>query len=65
MVLNELEGGLKHHSLLSSEEKKTLYRELLGVVKQEYEEIIKSEVQRAISADEGAMSRHAEITSIM
>jgi serine protein kinase len=57
MVLNELESGLKNHSLLSNEELKSDYRELLGVVKQEYEEIIKSEVQRAISADEGALQR--------
>jgi len=57
MVLNELEGGLKHHSLLSNEEQKADYRELLSVVKQEYEEIIKSEVQRAISADESALQR--------
>lgn len=57
MVLNELESGLKNHSLLSNEEQKADYRELLGVVRQEYEEIIKSEVQRAISADEGAMAR--------
>lgn len=57
MVLNELEGGLKHHSLISSEEKKKHYRELLAVVKQEYEDIVKSEVQRAISADEEAMAR--------
>ncbi len=57
MVLNELESGLKNHSLLSNEELKADYRELLGVVRQEYEEIIKGEVQRAISADEGAMQR--------
>jgi len=57
MVLNELEGGLKHHSLISNEEKKKHYRELLAVVKQEYEDIVKSEVQRAISADEEAMAR--------
>jgi serine protein kinase len=57
MVLNELDGGLKHHSLISSEEKRKHYRELLQVVKQEYEDIVKSEVQRAISADEEAMSR--------
>jgi serine protein kinase len=56
MVLNELESGLKNHSLLSNEELKSEYRELLGVVKQEYEEIIKAEVQRAISADESALS---------
>lgn len=57
MIMNELESGLKNHSLLSNEELKTDYRELLGVVKQEYEEIIKSEVQRAISADESALQR--------
>jgi serine protein kinase len=57
MVLNELESGLKHHSLISSEEKRKHYRELLAVVKQEYEDIVKSEVQRAISADEESMSR--------
>ncbi|MCB0357847.1 MAG: serine protein kinase, partial [Bdellovibrionales bacterium] len=33
MVLNELESGLKHHSLLSNEELKNDYRELLGVVR--------------------------------
>jgi len=57
MVMNELESGLKNHSLISNEDVKTDYRELLGVVKQEYEEIIKGEVQRAISADESAMQR--------
>jgi serine protein kinase len=57
MVLNELESGLKHHSLLSNEELKKEYRELIDVVRKEYEEMIKSEVQRAISADEGALAR--------
>jgi serine protein kinase len=57
MVLNELESGLKNHSLINNEEKKKHYRELLAVVKQEYEDIVKNEVQRAISADEDAISR--------
>jgi serine protein kinase len=57
MIINELESGLKSHSLISNEELKAEYRELLGVVKQEYEEIIKAEVQRAISADESALQR--------
>ena len=57
MVLNELESGLKHHSLIASDELKAEYRELLSVVKQEYEEIIKAEVQRAISADDSALAR--------
>lgn len=57
MVLLELENGLKNHSLISNEELKADYRELIGVVKQEYEEVIKAEVQRAISADESALAR--------
>ena len=57
MVLNELESGLTHHSLLNDEETKKKYRELLAVVKEEYEDIIKGEVQRAISADEDAIRR--------
>ncbi len=57
MVLNELEAGLKHHSLINSEETKHEYRELLAVVKEEYENIVKNEVQRAIAADEDALAR--------
>ena len=57
MVMNELEGGLSHHSLISDENTKKRYRELLAVVKEEYEDIIKGEVQRAISADEDAIRR--------
>jgi serine protein kinase len=57
MVLNELEGGLRHHSLLNSEDQRRRYQELLTVVKQEYEDIVKNEVQRAISADEDAISK--------
>jgi len=57
MVLNELEAGLKHHSLITSEETRQRYRELLGVVKEEYENIVKNEVQRAIAADEDALKR--------
>ncbi|MBU4485272.1 serine protein kinase [bacterium] len=57
MVLNSLESGIRHHSLLKNEEQKKRYRELLSVVKEEYEDIVKNEVQRAISADEQAISR--------
>ena len=55
MVMNALENGLDHHSLISDEEVKKRYRELMSMVKDEYEDIIKSEVQRAISADEDAI----------
>ncbi|MBL8910318.1 MAG: serine protein kinase [Archangium sp.] len=57
MVLNELETGLKQHSLIASEELRKKYRELLNVVKQEYEDVVKNEVQRAISADEDAIAK--------
>ncbi len=57
MVLNELEAGLKHHSLITSEETRNEYRELLTVVKEEYENIVKNEVQRAIAADDEALAR--------
>ena len=55
LVLNELERGLKNHSLIANEDLRERYTKLLGLVKQEYEEIVKNEVQRAISADEGAI----------
>ena len=57
MVLNELEGGLKHHTLITNDELRAKYRDLLGVVKEEYENIVKNEVQRAIAADEDALKR--------
>jgi len=57
MVLKELESGLRHHSLITSEEQREKYRELLAVVREEYEDIVKNEVQRAISGDEDALQR--------
>jgi serine protein kinase len=57
IVLRELEAGLKHHSLITSEEQRERYRELLAVVREEYDEIVKNEVQRAVTADESAISR--------
>lgn len=57
MVMNELESGLDHHSLITDEEIKKRYKELLSVVREEYEDTLKAEVQRAISADEDAIQR--------
>jgi len=59
MVLSELEAGLRHHSLINSEEQRQHFRALLAVVKEEYEDIVKSEVQRAVTADEEAIQRLA------
>jgi len=44
MVLNELEKGLTHHSLITNEDGRKRYRDLIGVVKREYEEVVKNEV---------------------
>jgi serine protein kinase len=57
LVLNELESGLKSHTLITSDEARKTYRELLTVIKQEYEDVVKNEVQRAISADEEAIAK--------
>jgi serine protein kinase len=57
MVLTELETGLKNHALIINEDDRRRYRDLLSVVREEYTEIVKNEVQRAISADEEAITR--------
>jgi len=59
MVMNELEKGLRHHSLITNEEMRKKFGEVIGIVKREYEEIVKNEVQRAISADEEAIHKLA------
>jgi serine protein kinase len=59
MVLNELEKGLSHHSLIVNEDEKKRYRECIAMVKEEYEDAVKNEVQRAISADEDAIQKLA------
>src|SRR5437870_5290909 len=57
MVLHELETGLRHHSLITSQEQLQHCRELLSVVKEEYEDIVKNEVQSAIADDEDDLTR--------
>ena len=57
ILLNELESGLKNHSLLTDEEVKKHYRELLSQTKKEYADIVKYEVQQAISSDKGAIEK--------
>lgn len=57
MVINELESGLKHHSLIANDETRKRFRELFTTLKEEYEDIVKNEVQRAITADEDAIGR--------
>ena len=60
---NELEAGLKHHSLITSEEQlQAVQASCSRVVKEEYEDIVKNEVQRAIAADEDAL--HAALRQL-
>jgi len=59
LLMRELEGGLRHHSLITNEDQRKRYRELLAVARAEYDEIVKNEVQRAITADEAAIKRLA------
>jgi serine protein kinase len=55
MVFNELESGLKNHALVNSAEQLEHYREMLAVVRQEYEDVVKNDVQKAICVDETAI----------
>lgn len=55
MVFNELESGLKHHALINSPDIADHYREMLAVSRQEYEDTVKNDVQKAISVDESAI----------
>jgi serine protein kinase len=57
LLLNELEAGLDSDSLINNTEDKKRYKELIAIVKTEYEDIVKQEVQVAISADEEALDR--------
>ena len=57
MVMHELESGLRHHSLITNQDQLQHFKELLQVVRQEYEDVVKNEVQRAIAADEDALQR--------
>ncbi|QEL15217.1 PrkA family serine protein kinase [Limnoglobus roseus] len=57
MVMKELEEGLRHHSLIKDEDQYRYYKELLAVVREEYEDVVKNEVQRAIAADDEALAK--------
>ncbi len=59
VLMRELENGLRHHSLITNEDQRKRYRELLAVARTEYDELVKNEIQRAITADEAAIKRLA------
>ena len=59
VVMRELESGLRHHSLITNDRDRDRFGLLLNEVCEEYDEIVKNEVQRAITADESAIRRLA------
>lgn len=57
LLFKEIGKQLRTHSLIKNEGDRSKYTEMIDTVKQEYEEIVKNEVQRAISADAAAISK--------
>ncbi|RDJ35315.1 MAG: serine protein kinase [Crenarchaeota archaeon] len=57
MVLNEIRDGLKHSSLITNEEDKGKYVECVDAVMKELDQILKTEVQKALVGDEDAINR--------
>jgi serine protein kinase len=56
-VLAGIEEGLLHHSLVSNDETRRRYMQLVATAREEYEEILKREVQIAISSDRESLYR--------
>jgi serine protein kinase len=57
MVLNELKAGIDHQSLLNNQEDKAKYVACIDLAKKELDEILKTEVQKALVGDEHAIER--------
>ena len=56
-VLDAIDGGLGAHSMVASEPVRRRYRELVSLVREEYDQIIREEVEVAIAADDDALDR--------
>ena len=56
ILMNEIRDGLKNHALVNKDQRQR-YEALLAEVEDEYTDIVKNEVQRAICADEEAIAR--------
>lgn len=57
MVLNELKSGVEHQSLFNNQEDKSRYVTCIDLARKELDEILKSEVQKALVGDEHAIER--------
>lgn len=56
-ILDAIEAGLQHNSMVANQELRRKYLERLAQVREEYQETIKHEVQVAIAADQEALDR--------
>ena len=56
-VMRALADGLAHHSLITNEDVRKRYGHMLSFVREEYEEVVKHEVQVAVAADAEAVDR--------
>jgi len=57
ILMNEIEEGIRNSPLIVSKDERQKLEALLAEVKEEYTDIVKNEVQRAICADEEAIAR--------
>ena len=57
MVLNELKSGIDHQSLFNNQEDKSRYMSCIDLARKELDQILKSEVQKALVGDENAIER--------
>jgi serine protein kinase len=57
MVLNELKAGLDQSSLITNQDEQERYINCIDLARKELDEILKSEVQRALVGDEEAIIR--------
>jgi serine protein kinase len=57
MILNEMEDGLKYHALIDNEDQRRFFHECIDKAKEEFEELLKSDVQDALVLDDNAMNR--------
>lgn len=55
IVLNELEEGLKHYTLINNEDERRKYKVCITFAKEKLEAILKKEVQDALIADDKAI----------
>lgn len=57
MVLNEIEAGLRNYPLITNEDDRKFYAGCVDLAKEELEEILKNEVQKALVSDDNAILR--------